>query len=107
MASDFVEVRRRPHCERTKSEGMLDRIQVLICQNLGLKEKVLCKIERHLHIADARCQSLRLICYLGRYKQRKVLGPEQVPGVPLNLRRQEEKMIDQNEQVLSGLISRM
>jgi hypothetical protein len=47
---------------------MLDRIQVLMCQNLGLKVKVLCKVEPNLHIAEARCQSLRLICQLGRYK---------------------------------------
>jgi hypothetical protein len=61
---------------------MLLRIQVLICQNLGLKEKVLRKVERHLQVADARCQSLRLICQLGRYKQRKELDPEQIRGVP-------------------------
>jgi hypothetical protein len=35
----FGRNRDRDHCERTKNEGMLDRIQVLICHNLGLKQK--------------------------------------------------------------------
>jgi hypothetical protein len=62
---------------------MLDRIHVLIGQNFGLKQKVLCEVERHLHTADARCQSLRPICLLVRYKQKKSVGPRTDPwGTP-------------------------